>query len=330
MLRIHFTDADLARTRVARAPDPLWEIAFSLHRFQTRQGRWAYADWYRATTRALRERGLARAVSTALLPLFFRGAYYPDLLTPAESRDGLAAGLAAVADTPAERVRTEVRLLAKVSTVPSWMLRLGEREVLRDVTATIRAYHDLAIAPYGERIQSLIDADRSARARCLLDGGTEGMLGELGPTMRWRPPVLHVDYPVQDRDLHLRGRGLRLVPSYFLWHGPVALADPALEPVLVYPLHHRPTTAAPTELTGSGASLAALLGRTRTVVLRAAAVGATTGELARLAGLSASGASRHAAVLREAGLITSHRRATMVLHTLTPLGAALLRAERDE
>ncbi|MFF3846580.1 ArsR/SmtB family transcription factor [Streptomyces sp. NPDC002328] len=328
MLRIHFTDADLARTRVARGPDPLWEVAFSLHRFQTRQGRWAYADWYRATTRGLRERGLARAVSTALLPLFFRGAYYPDFLTPAESRDGLTAGLAAVEDTPAERVSEEIRLLTRVSTVPSWMLRLGERDVLRDVTRTIHAYHDLAIAPYGERIQSLVDADRSARARCLLDGGTERLLSGLGPTMRWLPPVLHVEYPVQDRDLYLRGRGLRLVPSYFLWHGPVALADPALDPVLVYPLHHPP--AAPrAELPGS-APLDALLGRTRTAVLRAAASGATTGELARLAGVSASGASQHAAVLRKAGLITSHRRASTVLHTVTPLGAALLRADHTE
>ncbi|CAM5243118.1 hypothetical protein SMICM304S_07027 [Streptomyces microflavus] len=40
MLRIHFTDADLARTRIATAPDPVWEIAVSLHRLQSRKGRW--------------------------------------------------------------------------------------------------------------------------------------------------------------------------------------------------------------------------------------------------------------------------------------------------
>jgi DNA-binding transcriptional ArsR family regulator len=36
-------------------------------------------------------------------------------------------------------------------------------------------------------------------------------------------------------------------------------------------------------------------------------------------------ASHHTNVLRDAGLITSHRHANTVLHTLTPLGAALLR-----
>lgn len=76
MLRVHFGDADLARTRVSALPDPLWEIAASLHRLQTRQGRWAYAEWYRTTRQRLREKGLERAVRTVLLPLFPRAAYF--------------------------------------------------------------------------------------------------------------------------------------------------------------------------------------------------------------------------------------------------------------
>lgn len=59
--------------------------------------------------------------------------------------------------------------------------------------------------------------------------------------------------------------------------------------------------------------------------MRVIAAGATTGEIARAAGVSASSASRHATALRDAGLITSHRNAS-VLHTLTPVGAAVLRA----
>ncbi|MFK0284096.1 ArsR/SmtB family transcription factor [Streptomyces sp. NPDC090499] len=77
---------------------------------------------------------------------------------------------------------------------------------------------------------------------------------------------------------------------------------------------------------GAGASLTSLLGRTRATVLRAVAAGATTGELARVAGVSASSISQHTSVLREAGLITSQRQAASVLHTLTPLGASMLRA----
>ncbi|WP_322656373.1 helix-turn-helix domain-containing protein [Streptomyces justiciae] len=59
--------------------------------------------------------------------------------------------------------------------------------------------------------------------------------------------------------------------------------------------------------------------------MRAAATGATTTEAARHAGVTPTTASHHTTLLRDAGLITSHRYANTVVHTLTPLGAALLR-----
>ncbi|MGH1555974.1 helix-turn-helix domain-containing protein [Streptomyces sp. L7] len=45
-------------------------------------------------------------------------------------------------------------------------------------------------------------------------------------------------------------------------------------------------------------------------------------------GISQSAAGRHASVLRDAGLTTSRQIGPTVLHTLTPLGAALLRQTR--
>jgi DNA-binding transcriptional ArsR family regulator len=71
-------------------------------------------------------------------------------------------------------------------------------------------------------------------------------------------------------------------------------------------------------------SLDALLGATRSAVLRSVDRGATTSQLARRLGTSLSSVSRHAAVLRDAGLITSHRYDKTVLHALTPLGVAIL------
>ncbi len=47
--------------------------------------------------------------------------------------------------------------------------------------------------------------------------------------------MLEVSYAV-DRDLHLEGRGLRLVPSYLCRGTPTAFADPALPPTIVYPV----------------------------------------------------------------------------------------------
>ncbi|WP_372349032.1 ArsR family transcriptional regulator [Streptomyces sp. KL116D] len=325
MLRIHFTDADLVRTRVAAAPDPLWEISASLHRLQSRHGRWAYADWFRATRSRLNSDDFGRIVRTMLLPLMPRAAYFPDFLTPPEASEGLDAGLEAILATPRRRILDEVRLLDRGSGAPDWAPRLVEPQLRKELVAALRSYHDTVIAPHTERIQARIEAERTTRARTVLDGGAGAVLDGLGPTLRWRPPVLHTVYP-EDRDLHLNGRGILLVPSYFCWGNPVTFGDTTLEPVLIYSLNHEPhPTTLPGDL-GSGAALAALLGRTRSIVLRAVALGATTSELARAAGVSASSASQHATALRDAGLITSRRHASSVLHSLTPLGAALLRA----
>jgi Helix-turn-helix domain len=60
--------------------------------------------------------------------------------------------------------------------------------------------------------------------------------------------------------------------------------------------------------------------------LSAIAQGCTTTELADRVGISLAAASQHASVLRDAGLITTRRQGSAVLHVLTPLGAELLRA----
>lgn len=330
MLRIRFSDADLARIRLSTTPDPLWEIVTSLHRFQTRQGRWAHAHWYRNARHRLREKGLERALRTLLLPLVPRAAYFPDFLTPAESAGGLDAGLEAILATPPGQVLKEVTRLERMVGAPSWAPRLTELAVRREFVRVLRAYHEAVIAPYGEHVQARIDAERAARCRALLDGGIERMLESLGPMMRWSHPVLHVRYPTADRDLHLNGRGLTLVPSYFAWQAPVSLAAPELPPVLAYPLLHEPSTAdagpGPVGNSGPGTSLTALLGRTRALALIAVSAGATTGEVARAAGVSTSSASRHATALRDAGLLATQRNGASVLHTLTPAGAAVLRA----
>ncbi|MQY13443.1 hypothetical protein SRB5_35910 [Streptomyces sp. RB5] len=329
MLRVHFTDADLARTRVARAPDPLFEVAASLHRFQSRRGRWAYAGWYRTARRRVREQRLEGALRRVLLPLYPRAAYFPDFLTPVDAVDGLDAGLEALTATPPARVREEIGILDRTIGAPAWGPRLAERGARTEFVGLLRAYHGAVVVPQQEEVHARIEAERAVRSRGLLDGGVEGMLAGLGPMLRWRAPVLEVEYPRQaeDRDLHLNGRGITLVPSYFNWGEPVTFFDPGLQPVLWYSLLHEP---APRTETDPGRSLTSLLGRSRALALRAAASGATTGEIARVAGVSASAASRHATVLRDAGLVTTVRNGPAVLHTLTPTGAAVLRAAVDQ
>ncbi|MEV4685165.1 ArsR/SmtB family transcription factor [Streptomyces kurssanovii] len=321
MLRIHFNADDLARVRMAARPDALWESILSFHRLRDRRGALVFGEW-RSQART-RLKGETRLLS-ALVPQ--RG-YFPDFLTPAEGSEGLDTGLEALRATPPARLHTEVALAAAhrspLRSLPGRLASLaeGRAESVARLVAALRAYYHAAVEPYWTHIQGRVEADRAVRGRALLDGGAGELLASLPPVLRWRSPVLEADYPV-DRELHLDGRGLLLQPSFFCRGTPVVLRDTSLPPVLVYPVSHSCEQAAGDV---TGASLGRLVGHTRSAVLQAIRGGCTTSELARRAGVSLASASQHAAVLREAGLVVTLRHGNAVLHTLTPLGAALLR-----
>ncbi|MEU6877140.1 winged helix-turn-helix domain-containing protein [Streptomyces sp. NPDC046712] len=320
MLRIHFTANDVAGVRMAARPDVLWETILSFHRLRDRRGSVVYGEW-RSDTRT-RLNGETRLLA-ALVPS--RG-YFPDFLTPSQGVHGLDEGLQAIRATSQARLRRELALLgpdrAAGRTVPHSLRALAEggAEPFSRLVGALRSYHRAAIEPYWPHIRARVEADRARRGRALLDGGAEELLASLPPMLRWRAPVLEADYPVE-RDLYLDGRGLLLQPSYFCRGTPVVLRDPSLPPVLVYPITH---CEAPTVREPGGSSLAKLVGNTRSAVLHAIGDGGTTSELARRAGVSLASASQHAGVLREAGLVATLRHGNAVLHTLTPLGAALL------
>ncbi|MFE4637066.1 helix-turn-helix domain-containing protein [Streptomyces sp. NPDC056773] len=355
MLRIHFTGVDLARVRMAGRPDALWETILSFHRLRDRRDTRLFGDW-RAETRT-RLNGETRLLG-ALIPS--RG-YFPDFLTPAEGQYGWDVGLDALRGIRPERLRRELTLVGRSADAGSGMAaafgmpsaagggpyrgseppvprRLrdfmeGDTAHLPRLLGELRGYHRAAVEPYWSHIQAQIEAERAARGRALLDGGADELLASLPPMLRWRAPVLECDYPV-DRDVRLRGRGLLLQPSFFCRRTAVTLHDPELPPVLVYPAAAEPSSAQPGGEAARPAeerrrhrqhTLGKLVGHTRSVVLQAIGDGATTSELARRAGVSLASASQHAGVMREAGLVTTLRRGNAVLHTVTPLGAALLK-----
>ncbi|MFF8811720.1 ArsR/SmtB family transcription factor [Streptomyces pactum] len=325
MLRVHFSGLDLARLRMATRPDALWETVLSFHRLRDKQAESVYGEW-RAETRT-RLKGETRV----LAPLIPARGYFPDFLTPAEGIIGADAAIEALRATPAARLHAEIdRLTIDRPLLPSWVhdLAQGGSRAFDRLIGALRTYHRAAIAPYWPHIQARIEADRATRGRALLDGGADGLLASLPPTMRWRAPVLEVDYPV-DRDLYLAGRGLLLLPSFFCRRTPVTYFSPDLTPVLVYPVDHRPAGAPPRPLRQPPpcrtSSLSKLVGQTRSAVLQGVEGGCTTSELARRVGVSLASASQHATVLREAGLLLTLRQGGAVFHTLTPLGAALLR-----
>jgi DNA-binding transcriptional ArsR family regulator len=322
MLRIFFSPDDIARTRLAPTPDPLWETVLSLHVLSHRRADATHGEWRNAATADLRASGVTPHLRT-LATLNPAEGYFPDLLTPAAGLDGLDAGLDAIENTPKTQLRREISRLAEERPVTSELADLarGEAFALHKLTEAIRAYFDIALAPVWSRIEAVVDGDRQRRVRAVAGQGTEGLLESLRPAMRWQSGELLVDYPF-DQELHLDGRGLLLVPSYFCWRYPVTLLDPELPPVLVYPAQR--TEPAPERSDANHRALAALVGGTRAAALAAIGDGCSTTDLARRVGISAAAASQHATVLRNAGLITSHRDRNTMLHTVTSLGFAIL------
>lgn len=325
MLRIHFTGQDLENIRIARSPDPLWEIVCSVCRLQTKEGPLAFDPWRRTVRARIQRGGAPRWAARTLRTLVPYATYIPDFLTPPVEGESvsLATGIDRVLATPRRQLRGEITRLATAGEKPfaGAALARGDVGALRLLGGGLRTYHEAFLAPAWDRIGTAVSADVSWRSRALVTGGTRALLDTFRPMAVWRPPVLEVDYPVE-RDLHLQGRGLLLVPSYFCWRRPITLVDENLRPVLVYPADKAvaPVSAA------TATELARLLGATRARLLHETAAHdcGTTSELAASVGVSLPSASQQLAVLREAGLLTSRRDGKHVLHTVTPLGRRLL------
>ncbi|WP_393086898.1 helix-turn-helix domain-containing protein [Streptomyces sp. LN704] len=323
MLRIHFTSYDLQNIRVARQPDPLWELMCSVCRLETGQGSLEFGHWRRSVSqRFAGDSTLGRALRPlrALIP---STGYIPDFLTPPVTGGGLTAGLDQLLRTPRTQLVREMSRLAESRPVPTWAGSLGRPggDALKSLANALGVYFRGLLEPHWPHIRSAVGNDVGVRSRALLDGGTQALLEGLRPMARWNAPVLEVNYPVE-RDLYLDGRGLLLVPSYFCWRRPTALADPGLDPVLVYPVAKTPLAVAD----GTDDGVERLLGRTRAAVLTEVAgqSACTTSEVAEAVGIALPSASYQIGVLRDGGLVASHRDGKYVLHTATLLGLRVL------
>lgn len=316
MLRIEFTPEDLVRVRISESLDPMWEIIGSVQLLQLGRSKLPpiYQPWAERSQKRLVDPAV-RGAAGALATVAPYSDYFPDFLTPDRHTRGFDDDLDAVLSTPVPRLRKEID---ELNPSVGWLHRMadGDPKTLNRFGEVVRRYHESVLAPDQGVINAVLAAHRSSLLRTLMQGGTEAMLAELGPSIRWRAPYLETRYPV-DRTVKLNGRGLLLVPSYFCWRMPITLADPSLTPVLVYPVEHPAT-----EVGGKG--LSELVGNTRAAVLHAAVDGASTTDVAKRVGISLATASHHTTVLRDAGLLTSSREANRMVHSPSPLGAALL------
>lgn len=315
VLRIRFGPADLARVTVAAAPDVLLETALSVRHLATPPSgpaahRGELAAWRRAVKPGLAARAgiLARLVPPA--------GYLPDFLYQPTARDAVTAAELA-AQTPTPQLASDLDPL-HTAAGPSATRELaqGSTAARRRLVEDLTRYHRSSLAPLWPAVLNVAAADRALRSETLLRGGVEALLATLQPGWRWSPPDLLVPFATS-HTVELCGRGLHLMPSYFA-SSAMLIYDPAAPTVLVRPLPVTDTATPPGDVLG------ALLGRTRAGVLASLATPAGTTALAERAGVSVATASEHATVLRAAGLITTVRDGSRVLHTLTPLGEALL------
>ncbi len=317
MLRVHFDPTDLARTTVASSGDVLWEIVMGLHTLQERADEPPFDGW----RRVIRSR-----IPASLHPLFElappRG-YSVDFITPTRGEDDLAAAMEAVLSTSRESVLGDFAELARTRGVPFYEKRGDTASVLRQITSDLAEFFDIALAPYWKQISHDIDAERARQVNVLGGHGVERLLESLHPFARWKHPVLEIDGHV-DQDLHLGGRGLVLVPSFFCRHHPTTLKDPGRDPILVFPVGRRGAFPAGAAEPEGVRPIVGLLGRTRAAVLRATIDGCSTTDVARVADISPAAVSHHTKVLREAGLITTERDGYAVCHRITELGVSLL------
>ena len=321
MLRIHFSATDLVRTRVGTRLDPMWELVLSVH--QVTRPESYFGSWSRLSRRRLAEARLLRDAELLATLAPSRG-YFPDFLTPADRPAEFEAGVETALSTDKHRLRAEVGRLNGGRGAGPWLddIAAGRPAALHRLGLAMRRYHRTVVSPHVDQAAEITGRWVARLAHRTLTHGVDAVLSRLGPATRWRTPVLEVDYPVR-RDLHLEGRGLSLVPTFFGVNHPITLADPLLQPVLVYPVSREPFW-----LPGGGRpqvdALSELLGETRAAVLRLMDVELTTTALAARTRTSPSSVSRHTAVLRRAGLITTRRSGTSVLHLRTPMGNGLV------
>jgi DNA-binding transcriptional ArsR family regulator len=333
---LHLDDGDLARVRLSATWGPLSESLLSLRLLRHRRPKPLVGGWQRAVLGKLDrwiDPLLVLAPTSPLIDLHTLVGEWSDLDGALESLATAPLARLAGALQPLQPPAADARGWVRV-----WLRALsrGEPRARDELADLARRYHQLAIAPYWDRIHFLLDTERAHHRRVMAEGGVDRMLDGLHPRVRWRAPLLEVDTdhtPGWARgrgDRTPGGRSLTLVPSVFCLDGPLLLtgrADRTSPLVLVYPalrgMRDAATLWAP-QAPPEPAALARLLGTTRADALHAIASTCTTGDLARRLRVSPATASHHVGVLRDARLVTSCRQGAAVDHRLTPLGAALL------
>ncbi|MFF8381112.1 DUF5937 family protein [Streptomyces sp. NPDC015661] len=319
---LSFSAADLAQTRFAVSP--MWEVVTSYRIVAHHRDSAAHSRWAAQVRPRIVRAGLDRGWLAALVPAH---GYLADFLnpTPAGPFPTLDAELDALRRSPAADVIDDLDTLERKGVDPARLRSLREdpSAVLPKVADEIETYWEIALAPYWARIQKVLEADVFHRARQVAEHGSARVLSELHETVRWDDGTLRLvrRHCALTRDQ--AGSGLLLIPSVFAWPQVLTRSVHPDPPQLAYPARGfggvwEPRTSAATD------AVAAVLGRSRTLLLTELDTPASTTQLATHCGMSAAGVSQHLVALRNAGLVTAHRSGRSVLYARTAVADQLL------
>ncbi|ROR35364.1 ArsR/SmtB family transcription factor [Kitasatospora cineracea] len=323
MLRYEVATEDLVRSRFALSP--AFELA-NLLRLLDRGGERSLPPGWRERLRPAFLRLRADPAVRAALALHNEKFGADFIAIPPRGMDQTwADDLAAVLAAPPEPARAEIArcLAARPDTDGPARAVLAAPDAVRQVAEALdRTWHAL-LARDWPQLRALCERDVVHRAGELGQRGWAAALAGLHENVRWRDGGIEVLPFDAATTYSLRGAGLLLVPSVFVWPNVAAHHDEPWPCTLIYPARGisalwEPGAAVPPD------ALAALLGRSRARVLAALDTPASTTQLARSLHQTPGAVADHLAVLRAAGLLSRARAGRSVLYRRTPMGDALI------
>ncbi|MER0244471.1 DUF5937 family protein [Streptomyces sp. HSW2009] len=339
--------AGLSPERIVFAPSPLAELSAALHALAEPAHHPGLHSWTTTTACALKPELADRLQEADFLWRTTRS----DMLLPPDPGATLAEDLDRLDELPEEQfvmAALEISCSAQYGTARPNPLHDGaERERTRERAAArgpaqaafveriladppaVRAwlrrlFEDCEQAFFGDtwqRVRFQLAADARHKAELLRHKGLAEALAAVSPalTLDTERQQIVVDKLVtggtsatQPGDRH----GITFVPTAFGWPHLLVLHAPGWKPVVHYPVNS-PELPRPQALDIVQLRLEAVAHPVRMKLCRTLARGAhTTGELATAHNITAPEVSRHMAVLKKAGLLSTRRRGRYVLHHL--------------
>jgi DNA-binding transcriptional ArsR family regulator len=318
MIELRMAPGDFARLRFAYSP--LSEAINSLYMLHSGSAYALHRRW--AETARERLRDLDTTLLRAIVP---PGGL---VLTPPLDLNGantIEHQLQLLADWPPSQLRAELESLWQGLPMP-----VAARQVIADgpagarrVAVALGAYWNAAIAPHWEQMRAVLEADIAYRAQQVTLGGISALLKDLHPELQLHQSTIRINRTGRNYDL--AGNGLLLIPCVFacscLMFDPGSLGLPTID--------YRPRGLG-TVWNNNGTALAegdpltALIGQSRTAILRHAELPRTTTDLARELSLSGATISVHLSILKRCRMVTSWRSGSRVLYQRTPLASSIL------